>query len=161
MKTLKKSLTLAGLTAVALSFEMCSHAAITGQWDFKAGNLNATIGADLGYLDAATQTGTLFGTTTALGIPNIGGQVTNVMGFPKLTDEFGGYSAPHGAVGNGGGGNVNQYTVIMDVLFPTNSSGKQRTLFVTDMGGEVLINAGDALAISGGIFGGNVSPNVW
>src|SRR5882757_9238515 len=124
MKTLRKSFTLAGLTIAALSLELCSQGAITGQWDFKAGNLNATIGADLGYLDTPTQTGTIFGTTTALGISNIGGQPTNVMEFPTLLDEFGGYSAPHGAVGNGGGAYVNQYTVIMDVLFPASSAGK-------------------------------------
>src|SRR5437764_526782 len=69
MKTLRHPLTFAALAlAAALSFEPSSHAAITGQWDFKAGNLNATIGADMGYLDAPTQSGTLFGTTAALGI---------------------------------------------------------------------------------------------
>src|SRR5207237_1255888 len=162
MKTLRHALPLAALAAAAaLSFEPSTRAAITGQWDFKAGNLNATIGADMGYLDAPTQTGTVFGSTTGLGVPNINGQATNVMRFPKLNDEFGGYNAPHGAAGNGGGGNVNQYTVIMDVLFPPASAGKTRTLFVTDLGGEFQINAGDALAVSGGTFGGNVSANVW
>src|SRR6185369_9543675 len=101
-------ITFAGLTTAG-------NAAITGQWDFKAGNLAATIGTELAYLDALTQDGTVFGTTTALGIPNIAGQVTNVMGFPKLTDEFGGYYLPPGAVANGGGANINRYTVIMDV----------------------------------------------
>ena len=56
---------------------------------------------------------------------------------------------------------VNQYTVIMDVLFPSSSSGKARTLFVTDIGGEILVNAGNALAIAGGTAGGNVTPDVW
>jgi hypothetical protein len=45
--------------------------AITGQWDFKAGNLAATIGQDMSYLDPDTQSRTAFGTTTSFGIPDI------------------------------------------------------------------------------------------
>ena len=65
-----------------------SKAAITGQWDFKSGNLKATIGQDLQYLDSDTQSGTHFGSTTSLGIPNIAGVATNVMGFPKAVTDF-------------------------------------------------------------------------
>src|SRR2546430_11593246 len=137
MKTLRYSVTFAALAlAAALSFEPSSHAAITGQWDFKAGNLNATIGADMGYLDAPTQSGTLFGTTAALGIPNINGQVTNVMGFPKLNDEFGGYSAPHGAAGEWGGGESEPKNPnIGDLFFPPAPRKKPKHLFSGHGGG--------------------------
>ena len=148
----------------AIAVATTSQAAITGQWDFKAGNLAATIGADLNYGDQTA--GTTFGTTTALGVPNIAGQVTNIMGFPSFVDEYGGYVATAGAAANGGGGNVNQYTVIMDVLFPASSAGKVRALFQTDTSvstqkGEIYINAADQLAISGGFSGGSVTPGVW
>ena len=137
------------------------QAAITGQWDFKAGNLAATIGQDLSYLDSDTQTRTLFGTTTSFSIPGIGGQPTNVMQFPKAVSEFGGYYAIAGAAPNGGGADVNQYTVIMDVLFPTNSSGAMRALLVTDQGGEFYADANNALGFTGGFAAGNLTPNVW
>ncbi|MGH7968023.1 MAG: hypothetical protein ACREIC_04780, partial [Limisphaerales bacterium] len=52
------------------------RAAITGQWDFKSGDLAATIGQDLQYLDPDTQSGTRFGTTASFGISDIGGQST-------------------------------------------------------------------------------------
>ena len=143
----------------------CSHqsieAAITGQWDFKGGNLAATIGQDMSYLDADTQARTLFGTTTSFSIPDIGGQPTNVMKFPQAASEFGGYYASAGAAANGGGLYINHYTIIMDVLFPTNSSGKPRAIVVTDLGGEFSVDANNALEFSGGIGGGTLTPNVW
>lgn len=138
-----------------------ASAAITGQWDFKTGNLSATIGQDLSYLDGDTQARTRFGTTTSFAIPDIAGQPTNVMGFPKAASEFGGYFAVAGAAPNGGGLSVNQYTIIMDVLFPTNSSGTTRALVVTDQGGELYVDGNNALGFTGGFGGGSLAPNVW
>src|SRR5215471_8724237 len=89
-----------------------------GQWDFDSGNLNATVGSALQYADGpggATQLGTQFGTTTALGIPNINGTPANVMGFPIATNGMG-YLMPDPAINNGGGTQVNEWTLIMDVL---------------------------------------------
>jgi hypothetical protein len=142
---------------------LCSpaRAAITGQWDFKASNLAATIGQDLSYLDSDTQARTAFGSTTSFAIPDIGGQPTNVMKFPKANSEFGGYYAIAGAVANGGGSSVNQYTLIMDVLFPTNSSGAVRALAVTDQGGEFLVDANNGLSFAGGFAAGSLTPNAW
>jgi len=48
-------------------------AADIGQWDFNSSNLAQTAGANLGslqYADPTTSTLTVFGTTTALGLPN-------------------------------------------------------------------------------------------
>src|SRR5438445_1425318 len=123
LRLLASALALAGLTATA-------HAAVTGQWDFKNGDLSATIGQPLQDLNAAGAT--LFGTTTAFGISSIGGTPTNVMKFPKAPNELGGYLEVVGAAANGGGGLVNQYSVVMDVLFPAASAGKNRALFFTD-----------------------------
>ena len=161
MNNNQKFLASSGLAAFALAWATSSEASITGQWDFKQGNINATIGSDLGYYDTPTQTGTSFGTTTSFGISAINGVVTNVMMFPQLADQYGGYQAFCGAPGNGGGSFVNQYTVIMDVLFPAASAGKPRALFVTDLGGEIMVSASDALAINGGVSGGSVTPNAW
>src|SRR2546430_9466977 len=97
-------------------FAGTTFAAVTGQWDFKAGNLNATVGQAMQYLDSDTQSGTQFGTTAALGIPNIAGQSTNVMKFPRATTELGGYNAPAGAPAQGGGGPFQQYTLLLGHL---------------------------------------------
>ena len=50
-------------------------AQVTGQWDFKQGNLAATVGRDLAYFDGAggeTELASRFGTTAWLGIPGLG-----------------------------------------------------------------------------------------
>src|SRR6185436_11554943 len=94
---------------------------ITGQWDFENGTLAATIGQALEYLDGpsgATATGTQFGTTSSFGIPGISGVPVRVMRFPGASSPSLGYIMRHGAVPNGGGSKVNQWTLIMDVLIP-------------------------------------------
>src|SRR5688500_2646831 len=95
-------------------------AAITGQWDFNT-DLSATIGQPISYLDAETEAADAFGTTTSFGIADIASQPAAVLKFPQ-TLPFAGYAVPVGAAGNGGGSLVNQYTIIMDVLFPAASS---------------------------------------
>jgi hypothetical protein len=88
---------------------------VTGQWDFN-GNLDATVGAALQY----------FGDTasiTAFQDATIGGNPAKVMSFGAATKTQG-YLMTHGAGANGGGTKVNQYTLIMDVMFPTASDAK-------------------------------------
>ena len=89
-------------TGLCAACAFAAEAAITGQGDFK-GSLEATIGLEMSYLDSNTQNGTLFGSTASFGIASIGGQVTNVMQFPRGTSGFSGYSAFVGASPNGGG----------------------------------------------------------
>jgi hypothetical protein len=161
MKTFQKSIFAALLAAGLIGGAQSGHGAITGQWNFKSANLSATIGQDMQYLDADTQAGTQFGTTTSFGLPNLGGQATNVMKFPQASSEFGGFSVPVGAAPNGGGSYVNQYTVVMDVLFPTNSSGHIRALFVTDNGGEFNADTANAIGFVGGFTVGSLTPNAW
>jgi len=161
MKSLPARAVAAAVAAFALQLPI-SHAAVTGQWDFKQGDLRATIGLDLQYLDSDTQTGAKFGTTASFGIAAINGVSTNVMFFPQIPDSSGGLLATVGASANGGGFYVNQYTVIMDVYYPTNSSGQPRTLFLTDnSGGDFMVDQNNAIGFSGGSFDGVLTPNAW
>jgi hypothetical protein len=100
---------------------------VKGQWDFNQGDFRATVGADMQYGDASGETAvkdhTSFGTTTSFGIPNIGGQVATVMKYSRDTNPpvpIGprGYLTPHGMSPNGGGTNVNQFTMILDFMIP-------------------------------------------
>ena len=50
-----------------------SSTKVTGQWDFDAGDLSATVGKPLTYFTATAQQKTQFGTTTALGVADING----------------------------------------------------------------------------------------
>jgi hypothetical protein len=109
---------------------------VTGQWDFDAGNLGATVGAPLEYLDGAgglTEQGTQFGTTAELGVPDINGQPARVMRVPgELTRQIG-YVMRHGIAPNGGGTRVNQYTLIMDVLVATSGPGAASLLQISSL----------------------------
>ncbi len=103
-----------------------SATTVAGQWDFDAGNLNATVGQPLAYFTAAAQTGTKFGTTGAgdlAAVPNIGGVAAKVMEVPGDVTRDIGYVMTHGIAPNGGGTRVNQYTLIMDVLVDTSGPG--------------------------------------
>ena len=58
---------------------------VTGQWDFRGGDLSATVGNDLTYFDGeggTTESQTDFGTTTSFGIPDIDGKPASVMLTP-------------------------------------------------------------------------------
>jgi hypothetical protein len=103
---------------------------VTGQWDFESGDLSATVGKALAYFNGKSGTDrfgepfeTKFGTTTALGVPDINGQVAKVMEVPGNLDRNIGYVVDHGIKPNGGGTRVNQYTLIMDVYLDTSGPG--------------------------------------
>jgi len=163
MRTNLMALKLTLAAAAFLQLTTTSFGAVTGQWDFENGDLRATIGQDMAFVDNETETGTQFGTTTALGIPDIGGTVAQVMKFPKTPPWTGGYSVPVGALPNGNGNYVNLYTIILDVYFPAASSGKVRSLIQTDTSGkgDLLVGANDGLGFEGSSFHGKVTADTW
>src|SRR5512137_2813098 len=100
-----------------LGLGVCARATVTGQWDFNQSNLVATVGTDLAYR-GDTDTVTTFTTAT------IGGSNAIVMKFPAATSTQG-YTMTHGMAPNGGGGGiyVNQWTLIMDLMFTSDTAG--------------------------------------
>jgi len=152
----------------ALSIGLLSAAAQpTGQWDFDDANLNASAGTPLQYIDGAggaTQLGTQFGTTTSFGLPLIGSQEAKVMKFPASTTPMG-YAMPTPAVANGGGTFVNDWTIIMDVLFPAESHNKLRALIETDnqvltADSELFVGTGNGVGVNGQ-YDGVIKSNSW
>jgi hypothetical protein len=129
-----------------------------GQWDFNNTNLVQTAGATLGdmtYIDGAgaTSNQTAFGSTTILGLPNIGGTPAQVMGFPFGSFPMGYYMPTPPA--NGGGSLVNNYTLIVDVLFTNGNTF--RPLIQMDDGILDNIKAYFALGPNGAIQVTNTS----
>jgi hypothetical protein len=97
---------------------------VTGQWDFDYGNLSATVGKDLQYLDGTSgQTAglTLFGTCSSFSLPLIDGVDAKIMKVPGGAGVNGnnnfGYICDHQIGPNGGGTKVNQYTIIWDMYY--------------------------------------------
>jgi len=133
-----------------------AFATVTGQWDFNGGNLSATVGTAIAYRgDTAA--------TTAFTSATIGGQTALVMIFPATTASQG-YIMTHGIAPNGGGSSVNQYTLILDVMFPTASSGQWRSFFQTNPDnsndGDFFVNPGNCIGISGE-YQGTILANTW
>lgn len=146
------------------------NAAITGQWNFENASapLNASVGQPITYYDGvggATEGATRFGKASAFGLPLLNGVDANVMGFGVNTPAMG-YLLPHGVAANGNGVLANQYTIIMDVLFPASSSGKWRALYQTDINNptnddaEFYLDEGNRLGILGQ-YQGSVPANTW
>jgi autotransporter-associated beta strand protein/YVTN family beta-propeller protein len=138
--------------------------AVTGQWDFELGDLRATVGAALEYCgDTAA--------LTTFPVMFINGQGARVMGFGSNSVNEGFYMR-HGAKPNGGGHFVNQYTLIMDVMFPAASSGQWRALFQTDPfnhdGDDAEFYIGNSSSApdpngigAAGQFNGSLAPDTW
>jgi len=137
-----------------------STPSITGQWDFNQGDLSADYGQPLTYSSVAVQTATTFGTTTAFAVSDIGGQPANVLRWVPTTGFGGGYVMTHGIAPNGGGTKVNQYTVIMDLMYPVTSGFKSlwQTGAPGDADGDLFFNGtgmGIAQVYNGTIVAGN------
>jgi len=140
---------------------------VTGQWDFQSGNLDATVGNALEYLDGpggATAAGTVFGTAAGLGLPAVAGNANaGVMGFPAASSTMG-YVARHGAAANAGGAYVNQYTLILDLLYPASSDGQWRGIYQTSAtntnDGDFFVRGDGGIGISGS-YQGDVTPDTW
>ncbi len=173
----RSTIKLAGALLGALTCAGSLLAQNVGQWDFDNGDLTQTTGAtlgDLAYYDGPagpTSTETLFGSTTNLGIPSINGTNAFVMKFPggRLPEGFLMPTPP----ANGGGTLVNQYTVIMDVLYP--QGGILRPLIQMDDGtldniralwdigrtdGIEVTNTLGGSTLASGVFG-TLTTNTW
>jgi hypothetical protein len=147
-------------TASAFAISM----GVTGEWDFTYGDLRATIGSDLQFIgDTAT--------ATSFPVTNIYGQQTQVLQVGAYSPLEGIYMR-HGAQPNGGGQFVNQYTLVMDVMYPSSSYGHWRALFQTDpfnqagndaefyVGDSTTLPAPDGLGATGR-YDATLAPNQW
>ena len=138
--------------------------AVTGQWDFDAGDLRATAGSDVESRDGTLRPAAFTELT-------LGGQPAQVLHFGSNVVDHG-LLMRHGARPNAGGRLVNQYTLLMDVMYPSESSGHWRALWQTDpfnhSGNEAdfLVGAAAALPDPNGIganhqFHASLEPNRW
>ena len=148
-----KTLTSASLLFAVL-FASPLHGAIA-QYEFNGNLISATGGAPLmtGFAAPAASAGVTFSTMI------INGNSAQVAGFTRGTW----FSMSHGAGANGGGSLLNQYTLIVDVMFPSRPSGwavLYQTTVANNDDGEWFINPSSGLGISGN-YGGTVADGTW
>jgi len=104
--------------------------AVRGYWTFGDGNLRASIGNDLEFFDDFESGYYVFGTTGSgelADVPGISAEPTKVLGIPGTSDveleRRLGLRMKHGISPNGGGARVNQWTLIMDLLWVDEGRG--------------------------------------
>jgi hypothetical protein len=157
-----------GLDGKDISQAAIPEGVIAGQWDFDNGDLSATVGGAMSYFDGAsgaTSQQTEFGTTTSFGIANVGGQVANVMKFPKNTPTMGYFAPVGGPNGGEGATKKNVHTLIFDILYPAAANNQWRSFIQIDNlqnanDGDLFINSGNGIGI-GGNYPGTILPDVW
>jgi len=147
-----------------------ARAGVTGQWEFN-GDFSAAIGAALVPQGVAVSQ-SAFGTTTTLGVPNIGGVVAQVMKFPMMPTSADGYKMFPGAAANGSysAGDVNKWSLVMDVLYPAASDNVYRAVFNTAaannndadffIGDSTTLPQANGIGISG-VYDGTILPDTW
>ena len=135
--------------------------AVSGQWDFNdqsslAAGLTATIGADMVLLPD-TDSSTTFESVA------FGDATANALRFLAADPSYG-YLVVPGSIPNPGSSKVNQYTLLMDVLYPAGSADSWRSLWQTRTNNaddaSLFINPSDGIGISGN-YVGKVQPETW
>jgi hypothetical protein len=135
------ALALAPVFAQGTNTNTTNH--ITGQWNFDQGDLSATIGSPIQLLPGTED-------ITTFESVQIGDENAKVFHFGPA-DGSQGYLVYHGAKPNGGGTNVNEYTLLMDIMWPAESDGTFRALFNTDTNNQsdavMFVNPDGAIGI--------------
>lgn len=157
--------------AVNLSIPLSSAQTKITVWNFdnEADPLTADIGtAELSFYDPSNtgwgQSLTKFAKSNASGLPLTNGKDVWVMGFPATTAEQG-YKLTHNSLPNGVFKDedfVSNYTIIMDILFPSGSSN-YKSLYQTDI--YNLDEAEFFITDSGiginNVYNGFILPDTW
>ena len=133
---------------------------ITGYWNFN-GSLKATIGENLEW--AWEQGDATFGTTETFEIPGIQGKSANVLKFPD-SDEFSDFSGIEVWIGDGLDEDnwlFNEYSIIVDVLYPETSSTDKRAIVSNAPVEQASIIINEEGKIGGTSFHGEILANSW
>ena len=133
---------------------------ITGHWEFN-GTLNATIGQNLEW--AWEKGDASFGTTDAFEISDINGKPANVLKFTDSDDisDFVGIEVPHGAELDEDSLLLHEYSIILDLLYPEDSTGSTRALLSNEYLGQAKIKINESDKIGGASFHGKILANTW
>ena len=130
---------------------------ITGQWELN-GNLNASIGKPLQFV-STSQPAQAFEFVTM----SINGQTGTALKFPAANEKTW-FLMEHGTAPNGGGAKVNQYTILMDLMFPSTQDADYRGLIQTTVANtddaDIFLNPLNGIGIDGQ-YHGDIYADSW
>lgn len=156
-----------GLIAAIGSSVLVNASALAGTtvWDFQAG-LTPTTGVGAISYRGDTASVVQFGTASGFGLPLLPGGDSGVIRVPGLSAARG-LLVDHASPPNGVhvvNGWTSNYTIVMDVLWPTASSGRWRSYYNTNLtnanDGDFFADPADAIGVSGH-YRGRLLPNTW
>ena len=135
-------------------------AEITGYWNFNY-SLKATIGENLEW--AWEQGDATFGTTDTFAIPGIQGKSANVLEFPDSDEfsDFSGIEVYHGAELDEDNWLFNEYSIIVDILYPETSSTDIRAIVSNAPVEQASVIINGEGKIGGTSFYGEIQANNW
>jgi hypothetical protein len=151
-----------GAVVLVLAVPVVGLAAET-QFDFA--DLSATLGpGTLAYAND-TASAVAFGTASSFGLPALPGGDSAVMKFAAFAEETQGLLFDTGCAGNGGGGGVNQYTMIWDLLVPSVTASSYMSFYNTapanDNDGEFFIKAETRGIGISSVYDGTILDGTW
>jgi glycerophosphoryl diester phosphodiesterase len=137
------------------------------EWEFNGSLASAMGGGSLTFSDGAnTEALCAFETTDGVNVPDIAGDTAGYLRLPGFTSREHGLSLfLTGIAANGGGTNVNRYSLIFDVNLPF--PGSWFCFFNTDPNnnndGDFFLNGSRALGIGALGYSGNnvITPGTW
>ena len=144
------------LTGHAQSTNTNTTTTILGQWDFNSSNLTLpTSGTALQFLG---------GLQGAFETNQINGRPAGVMLLSGPVPGAQAVLAPFNHVANGGGTNLNQYSIIMDVMWRDVSAGTFRALFNSSTNNQddadIFVNPDDQIGVNNN-YALSVPVNEW
>ena len=135
---------------------------ILGEWDFNSPALvTATVGSNLVFQSNAGTAAFTPGFVTT----DIAGFSSGVMVLPALNSEQR-VLATFSPTNNGGGTNLNQYTLLIDLMWPPESSDQWRAIFNTETNNSAFLNDSEMFVnpdnrVGFNTFAGLLEPNTW
>jgi hypothetical protein len=152
-----------GFVCVAVAAVCAMASATVVQFDF-GGDLGASVGpGTLGYFNGATTSSAVsFGTASSFGLPALPGGDATVMSFAAFQPDQG-LALDTGCGPNGSTGDINQYTMIWDLLTPSfvsSYSSLYNTSGSNSNDGDFFIQQGKGVGISGQ-YDGIVNAGQW
>jgi hypothetical protein len=152
------------LLSLLISSTVTLSAATVYEWTFDTGNLSAAAGN--GAMATSGSASVSFATTDGTTVPHIGGVAAGYMSVPSFTAGANGVlltladSAP-----NGGGGYLNQYTLLMDIYSPGSAGWQALMNTATDNANDadwyISNNGGIGIGELGYSANGSVTQNAW
>lgn len=138
---------------------------IIGHWDFEGGGLRAIVGESLIFSSSYTAQNSSLASSAQFDLTSINGTHAGVLHVPELSEKEDGYWMPIPKLSHLEQDKINQYTLIFDLYYPSESRGNFTSLIqindlTNDDDGDLFINTANKIGINGN-YHGELNHDTW